>query len=58
MCFDRDDTEMGTVDESLRTEQYEEIESLIGQLNTLFSPVDGGESLALHLLEGHYVLDV
>jgi hypothetical protein len=55
-CYDRDDNEAGALDELLRTDEYDEIESLIGELNTLHSPFSGSESLELHLVRGFYVL--
>jgi len=55
-CYNRDDNEIGALDEILSAEDYGEVETLICDLNTLYSPFGGSESLELHLVPGYYVL--
>jgi hypothetical protein len=57
-CYNRDGVEVGALDELLRAGDYFEVERLLGELNTLYSPFDGGESLELRLGAGRYVLIV
>jgi len=56
ICYNRDDDEVGGLDGYLRPEDYGEVEALIGELNTLYSPFGGGEALELRLILGYYVL--
>jgi hypothetical protein len=55
-CYHRDGDEVDWLDEALREEDYGEVERLIGELNLLYSPFSGGESLELRLILGSYVL--